>query len=194
MPQAYHKNPRVITRKQRDDLAEWLEELGDISGIVHDLNSDELPCGNQRSDIIDIGQCEIVLTEELNEPDEQGTVAWGYALWNGKKYNYRAVSWTPEQCEKANIIANASGGDWDWTMLASDFDAADLLKWGIDGIDLALKPNGGRGKAGEIDLSQFEQIDAPNVFYRVVIDGLTLSGANKIAEDFEGARVEQYRE
>jgi len=32
----YHKNPRTITDREQADLAKWLDELGDLSGIVHD--------------------------------------------------------------------------------------------------------------------------------------------------------------
>ena len=45
----YHKNPRQITKKQYSDLETWLRELGDLSGIVHDLNSDEIIGGNQEA-------------------------------------------------------------------------------------------------------------------------------------------------
>ena len=123
----YHKNPRTLTDRQRRDLARNLRELGDLSGIVHDLNSDEIIGGNQRSEIININDCEIVLTSEGEEPDDQGTVAIGYVIWNGSHYNYRQVRWTPKQCEKANIIANKGGGEWDYDMLANDFAIQELL-------------------------------------------------------------------
>ena len=43
-------NPRTITDKQLSDLGNWLEEL-DLSGIVHDLESDEVVGGNQRVEL-----------------------------------------------------------------------------------------------------------------------------------------------
>lgn len=55
----YHKNPRKISADQLEQLKANIEELGDLSGIVHDLNSDEIISGNQRSKIIDINNCEI---------------------------------------------------------------------------------------------------------------------------------------
>ena len=55
----YHKNPRTISEKQMSDLKEWIEELGDISGIVHDKNTDEIVAGNQRTEAIDIKKCDI---------------------------------------------------------------------------------------------------------------------------------------
>ena len=45
----FHKNPRQITTKQYSDLETWLKKYGDLSGVVHDLNSDQVIGGNQRS-------------------------------------------------------------------------------------------------------------------------------------------------
>ena len=95
MAKQYHKNPRQITAKQYEALAIDLAELGDLGGIVHDLNSDEIIGGNQRSRVFDINACDVVLTEELHEPDAQGTVAHGYVLWRGNKYAYRLATWEP---------------------------------------------------------------------------------------------------
>jgi len=134
----YHKNPREITGKQFSDLGEWLEELGDLSGIVHNLPTDEVISGNQRFRVFSLDELEIVITEEFDEPDKQGTLKRGYAIWRGGKYNYRAVVWTPEQCEKANIVANKSGGTWDVDELANKFEIEDLLNWGFDEWELGL--------------------------------------------------------
>ena len=110
MAKPYHKNPRQITAKQYEALAIDLAELGDLGGIVHDLNSDEIIGGNQRGRVFDLNACDVVLTEVLPEPDTQGTVAHGYVIWKGAKYAYRQVRWTPRQCERANIVANKRGG------------------------------------------------------------------------------------
>jgi len=61
----YHKNPRQITDKQLADLDEWLEELGDLFGIVHDLNTDEVISGNQRARMMGLLNAEPVITTEL---------------------------------------------------------------------------------------------------------------------------------
>ena len=81
----YHKNPRTISDDDLADLRRWLEELGDLSGIVHDLNSDEIIGGNQRGRVFDINQCEIVLVDGPHEPDGQGTVAHGFVVWQGAR-------------------------------------------------------------------------------------------------------------
>lgn len=115
----FPNNPRLWTDEDRAKLKANLQELGDISGIVHDENSDSIPCGNFRSDTININKCEIEIVKEFDEPDAQGTVALGYVIWEGNRYNYRRVQWTAEQCEKACITANALGGDWDYEELMS---------------------------------------------------------------------------
>lgn len=38
----YNKNPRKITPKQLEQLKANIQELGDLSGIVHDLNTEGL--------------------------------------------------------------------------------------------------------------------------------------------------------
>ena len=75
---SFHKNPRLWTESDREKLHKNLIELGDISGVVHDLNTNEIPCGNFRSSIIDINSCEIEIVKQIPEPDAQGTVAHGF--------------------------------------------------------------------------------------------------------------------
>lgn len=128
----YFKNPRILTDRQRERLDDTMTRLGDLGGIVHDLNSNELIGGNQRGDVININECEIRLVEEYDEPDEQGTVALGFAIWKGIPFSYRAVRWTAEQCEEANIVANAGGGDWDVVRLLDEWDRAKLNTYGLE--------------------------------------------------------------
>lgn len=131
----YGKNPRKITKKQLEQLKANIEELGDLSGIVHDLNSDEIISGNQRSKVIDINKCDIQITEIYDQPNQQGTVAWGYVIFEGQKLNYRQVRWDERQREKANITANALGGDWDYDILEDKFDSIDLVDWGLTKLE-----------------------------------------------------------
>lgn len=131
----YGKNPRKITKKQLEQLKANIEELGDLSGIVHDLNSDEIISGNQRSKVIDINKCDIQITEKYDKPNQQGTVAWGYVIFEGQKLNYRQVRWDERQREKANITANALGGDWDYDILEDKFDSIDLVDWGLTKLE-----------------------------------------------------------
>lgn len=133
---AFSNNPRTITDESIKCLKNALKELGDLSGITHDLNSDEIITGNQRSLIFNINNCKLVITEELSEPDSQGTVKRGYIIWEDKKYFYRAVRWTKEQCKKANILANKAGGNWDFDILIQNFDVNLLLECGFEKFEL----------------------------------------------------------
>jgi len=128
----YHKNPRILNEKQAALLKKTLIELGDLSGIVHDVNSDEIIGGNQRSDIFDINKCKIEIVKKYPKPTKTGTIAEGYVLWNDERYTYRRVKWTPKQCEKANVIANRAGGTWDFEILSQKFETSDLIEWGFE--------------------------------------------------------------
>jgi hypothetical protein len=136
----YHKNPRQITKKQFADLQDSLKRLGDLSGIVHDLSTDEIIGGNQRMDVFDLKTAQITLDEKFDQPDEQGTVARGFVIWQGKKYSYRAVMWDDETREEANIRANKSGGSWNFDVLANEFEMPDLIDWGFNEIELGIAP------------------------------------------------------
>jgi hypothetical protein len=87
----YHKNPRTITKARHARLTDTLARLGDLGGIVHNLTTDEVVGGNQRMTVFQQGTPEITLT--LPEPDEQGTVAHGFIVWQGKRFAYRQVRW-----------------------------------------------------------------------------------------------------
>lgn len=154
----YHKNPREITAKQFSDLEGWLEELGDLSGIVHNLPTDEVISGNQRWRTFALDDANIVITEEFDEPDDQGTLKLGYVIWRDKKYNYRAVVWTPEQCEKACIVGNKAGGSWDMDILANEWELDDLLKFGFQDWELGVGDKIDYDKEWE-GMPEFEQDD-----------------------------------
>ena len=128
-----------MTAKQDKALADSLDTLGDLGGVVHDLNSDEVIGGNQRGRIFSVigksieqlyNDGQLFLTHE-QEADRQGTVALGYILWNGARYAYRAVRWTEAQCAEANIKANLLGGSWDFGELAN-WDSSQLMEYGFD--------------------------------------------------------------
>jgi hypothetical protein len=134
----YHKNPRTITKKQFADLQDSLRRLGDLSGVVHDLTTDEIVGGNQRMDVFDLKTCQIEITERFDQPDAQGTVARGWVIWQGHRYTYRAVMWDEKTREEANIRANKAGGSWDMDVLANQFEIPDLIEWGFAPYELGI--------------------------------------------------------
>lgn len=131
----YHKNPRKITADELNDLKKNIEELGDLSGIIHDITTDEIIGGNQRSKVININNCDIEIITKYDKPDRQGTIAYGYVIWQGQKLNYRQVAWSEKQREKANITANKLGGNFDLNLL-KNFSKQDLIEWGFDNSEL----------------------------------------------------------
>ena len=133
--QQYSKNPRKISEAQLEQLKQNIQELGDLSGIVHDLNTDEIISGNQRSKVININECEIEIVKKYDKPNEQGTIAFGFVIFENQRLNYRQVRWDEKQREKACITANALGGEFDYKILQSEFDTELLKGWGIEDID-----------------------------------------------------------
>lgn len=127
----YHKNPRVISAKELEELKANIEKLGDLSGITHDLTTDEIITGNQRSKIINVNDCQKEIIEQYEQPNAQGTVAWGYIIWDGQRLNYRQVRWNEEQRKQACISANKMGGKFDYQILEDRFDTAELVEWGF---------------------------------------------------------------
>lgn len=154
----YHANPRHMTAKQDKLLTAHLRELGDLGGIVHDLNSGEIIGGNQRVRIMADGKATIDKTYDT--PTPTGTVAEGYVLWQGERYAYRQVRWTPEQCAKACIVANHDGGSWDMDRLAN-FDLDDLKDWGFEDGELGLETEADGGGAGTGEGSGTEEVECP---------------------------------
>ena len=144
MPKQYHKNPRNITKKQYEMLQENIALFGDISGVVVDLNSDEIIGGNQRSKAIELEDCEIEIVNRYDSPTAQGTVAEGYILVPNQlgkepiRMNYREVRWTEQQCERANISANKMGGTFDFEMLANEFEMSVLEESGFEEWELGV--------------------------------------------------------
>ena len=140
----YHKNPRKITDDQFRQLSISLQELGDLSGIVVNRRTGEIIGGNQRSTFFkeNRDRVEIQITEEFETPTPQGTLAYGYVLFQGEKFAYREVDWDEKQSEKANIVANKAGGVFDFDILANQFNVEDLLGWGFRPIELGIGDSG----------------------------------------------------
>jgi DNA modification methylase len=155
----YSKNPRQISEKRLARLRDTLERLGDLSGIVHNLTTDEIIGGHQRMRIFE-GASEIIISEEYSEPDDQGTVGTGYILWKGKKYIYRQVRWNSKTAAEANIAANLGAGEWDWDKIANEWDASDLKSWGMDFDELRTWKHDLSGLSEMLKSSEEEPVDA----------------------------------
>ena len=149
-PRSYHKNPRQITGKQLNDLKQSLDRFGDLSGIVHNIPTNELVGGHMRDKAINIAECEIEIVQQFNPPTDNGTVALGYVIYAGER--------SDEMVEQANIQANSLGGDWDFDVLADQFEVDDLLDWGFTEFSLGLG-NGGNDTEEELSNVEFQEFD-----------------------------------
>jgi DNA modification methylase len=155
----YSKNPRQISEKRLERLKDTLSRLGDLSGIVHNLTTDEIIGGHQRMKVFE-GASEIVVTEKRKKPDDQGTVGSGHILWKGKKYSYRQVRWNAKTAAEANIAANLGAGEWDWDKIANEWDASDLKSWGMDFDELKTWKHDLSGLSELLKSSEEEPVDS----------------------------------
>lgn len=127
----FKDNPRTITGDQFDLLKKHLETLGDLSGVVYCTKNKAYVGGNQRSDVMD--GCEIEIVERFDRPTPQKTLAHGFIHYNGEKFAYREVAFSKKEFRQACIVANSNGGDWDWEVLGSEsWSSEPLSDWGLE--------------------------------------------------------------
>ncbi len=134
----YHKNPRKITEKMFNLLGDSIKEFGDLSGIVFNVRSQEIIGGNQRTQFFKKNDKDVEIHTTPVTASKVGTVAQGYVIFQGEKYNYREVDWDEKKSERANLNANKMGGFFDQDMLANQFDIEDLKLAGFEDFELGM--------------------------------------------------------
>lgn len=115
------KNPRRINKHDGMALAKSMQEFGDLSGIVFNVQTKQLVGGHQRVNIIKVvmgGGATVQVTQRFEEPTADGTVGIGYVVHKKKSYAYREVDWPYERELAANIAANRIQGEFDLDLLA----------------------------------------------------------------------------
>lgn len=111
--QEFHKNPRILTKKAYSDLKNSIDKFGLIDKpiITHDF---KLIGGHQRCKILqDEGEIEVecwVPNRELTE----------------------------KEVEELNIRMNKNTGEWDFDVLANEWDTDDLALWGWSDKELGI--------------------------------------------------------
>ncbi len=181
----FAKNPRITDNEKLEKLDENLEEFGDLSGIVHNIRTDELICGNQRGKTLQIDQSKITIVEQYEQADEQGTVSLGYIEHNGHKYNFRQVDWSEEKADKAAVIANVHAGSWDFEKLGSDWDSSFLQEVGFKDWEIGFTEQNDENLDDFEDddlLEDDESIDSSDDNDEITI---TLSMSRTIYEQYE---------
>lgn len=58
-----------------------------------------------------------------------------------KEVPIEVVDWDEDKQRQFIIKDNVSGGEWDWEMLANEWDADELQEWGLDLIGFDLNAN-----------------------------------------------------
>jgi len=162
-------NPRKISSSDKRILQKGIDTFGDLSGVIFNRRNGMLVGGNQRSTVLSPSD-EITLVEESETPNAQGTLAWGFISHNGEKFKYREVDWDETTHTAAALMANQSGGDWDWQKLTPMMSALDA-EGGLEDLELTgfnatewenflgKDPKVSTGTGGEIDQSLYNDFD-----------------------------------
>jgi hypothetical protein len=112
----YEKNPRYLTSRMESNLINSIIEFGII----------DRPCINLDNTIIG-GHQRIEVLKKLGIGDVEVLVP--------------SIMLTQEEVEKLNLILNKVGGDWDYDVLANEFDLDLLLQMGFTTKELELDCN-----------------------------------------------------
>lgn len=134
----YQKNPRQMSDKDHKLLQESLDEFGDLSGVIFNTRTGNLVGGHQRTNIFSRQSADIEITETFSAPTVSGTTALGFIKIADEKFAYREVDWETDKEERANILANKVSADWDFDILANQFDLDVLLASGFDEAELGF--------------------------------------------------------
>lgn len=109
------KNPRKLSKRQAHELDCSLRKFGLCVPIV--LNSDNfIISGHQRLRLLQAQGQKAVDVYVPTEP------------------------LTPKEVEELSVRLNKNVGDWDFDLLANEYDVEDLLRWGFEGKEFGLEP------------------------------------------------------
>lgn len=114
---SYEKNPRILTDKERRSLSDSIDKFGLVDKPI--VNCDYTIIGGHQ-------RIQVLLSR-----DETEVECW-----------FPDAPLSNTEVEELNVRLNRNNGDWDYDILANEFDVGDLLTWGFDEDDLGLgKPD-----------------------------------------------------
>ena len=108
-------NPRQATKKQIEDVRRSLETFGFVDPVIVNTHPD-------RENIIVGGHLRVKVWGEMGN-DKVPTVAVKLDLTKEKELNIRL---------------NKNTGEWDWDLLANEFELDDLLQWGFSETEFSI--------------------------------------------------------
>jgi DNA modification methylase len=112
-PAAY--NPRKLTKKQGDDIRQSLDRFGFVDPVIVNSNP-------ERHNVIIGGHQRVKIWELMGNE----TVPVFY------------VSLDESSEKELNVRLNKNSGEWDWDILANEFDTEDLKSWGFEDFDFQI--------------------------------------------------------
>lgn len=126
-------NPRQISTKQYNDLKESIKKFSLVDPII--INKDNTVIG---------GHQRLKICKELKHIDIDCVV----------------LDLSKEDERELNIRLNKSGGEWDFDILANQFDVEELKDWGFKEIELGLNIDklDDTFKLDDSDKSPFQQM------------------------------------
>ena len=147
------RNPRQITKDQARRLSESLDEFGQVQTIA--ISPD-----NQ---ILDGHQRQLVWA---------ASEKWGPDLEVDVRVASRAL--TEKEREKLAVyLHKGAAGEWDFDVLANEFELDELLEWGFTEYDFRIEPFGetSTDRDGQGVSSTWDQVQSATVG-RVIIDDI----------------------
>jgi len=111
-------NPRQLTEKQHKELTDSLQKFGFVDPVLVNKNKARkniIIGGHQRVKVATMLGIEKVPCVELDLNEEQE--------------------------KELNVRLNKNTGEWDWDMLANNFDTDELLDWGFAEQELGVDSN-----------------------------------------------------
>lgn len=142
------KNPRIITEKEFLNLKQKILRIPQGLEVQKILFKDGIIiAGNQRFRAL------------LELADEGFEVKDSYFV--------DATDWTDDQLQEFLITSNISDGEWDWDVLANEWDIEQLGGWGLEKTQYLLKGINSSDENSEwVGMPEFESKDEA---YKVII-------------------------
>jgi len=114
----WEKNPRRLTEKQAEDLRNSIVKFGYVEEIVLNYDGKSMIGGHQRRRIMQLQLMLDPTTEiDVRLPDRE---------------------LTPEEREELAIRLNRNSGEWDFDLLANEFDESKLIEWGFEAPEFGM--------------------------------------------------------
>jgi hypothetical protein len=125
----WEQNPRRLTAKQADDLRDSMKKFDYVEPIVVDHDGKTLIGGHQRKRImiqrLTLDLDTMIDARAPNQPLSEGMRA------------------------ELSVRLNKNQGEWDFDMLANDFEVSELFEWGFVPKDFDMEDSAGGGKKEE---------------------------------------------